>query len=178
MTGESGTGLLPLHITFNLPRTNQLVNPKWDSLLQEWRSSGNIRGLFANSFGLYLQDGYGSNLDLTDWLKETGAYDKTVKVFLDEQRNVLTVNFIVMLMDGVKSAVRLVDDVTTATSNRYVVVTDGSGNNKWDMKFFIAPSGVPTDSRPSGGKSGGGCHGLALGALLFLPCVPLILKRR
>jgi hypothetical protein len=179
MTGESGTGLLPLHITFNLPRTNQLVNPKWDSLLQEWRSSGNIRSLFANSFGLYLQDGYGNNLDLTNWLKDAGAYDKTVKVFLDEQRNVLTVNFIVMLMDGVKSAVRLVDDVTTATSNRYVVVMDGSGNNKWDMKFFIAPSGyVPTDSRPSGEKSGGGCHGLALGALLFLPCVPLILKRR
>jgi hypothetical protein len=178
MTGENGTGLLPLHITFNLPRTNQLVNPKWDSLLQEWRKSGNILNLFSNSFALYLQDSFGSNLDLTEWLKNAGAYDKTVKVFLDEQRNVLTVNFIVMLMDGARSAVRLVNDTTTATDNSYIVVMDGSGNNKWDMKFFVAPSGyVPTDSNPVSEKSGG-CNTAALGTLFFLPWVLVILKRR
>ncbi|MDR1376281.1 MAG: hypothetical protein LBJ22_02125 [Synergistaceae bacterium] len=140
MTGGSGSGLLPLHIMFNLPRTNQLVNPKWDSLLQEWRNSGNIRNLFANSFTLYLQDSNGDNLDLIPWLKGMGAYEKTVKVFLDEQRNVLTVNFIVMLMDGAKSTVRLVDDTTATTSNSYIVAMDGNGNNRWDKPLGIIHS--------------------------------------
>jgi hypothetical protein len=177
MTGENGTGLLPLHVTFNLPRMNQIMNPKWSTLVQEWRNTGAIANLFSNNFALYLQDSYGNNLDLTEWLKDNGAYDKTVKIFLDEQRNVITVNFIVMLMDGAKSTVRIVDDTTTITSNSYIVVMDGNANNKWDMKFFIAPSGyVPTNSGSSGEKSGGGCS--AVGTLILLFCVPVIMKRR
>ena len=181
MTGKNGTGLLPLHITFNLPRTNQLVNPQWDSLLQEWRNSGNIHSLFSSAFGLYLRDSDGNNLDLTEWLKSVDAYDKTVKVFLDEQRNVLTVNFIVMLMDGAQSAVRLVNDTTTVTDNTYIVVMDGNANNNWDMQFFVAPSGyVSTDHRAPSEKSGG-CNAVSLGTLLFvflLSCVSVMMKRR
>jgi hypothetical protein len=180
MTGRNGTGLLPLHITFNLPRTNQLVNPKWDSFLQEWRNSGNIRSLFSGAFGLYLQDSYGENLDLTEWLKNVDAYDKTVKVFLDEQRNVLTVSVIVMLMDGAQSTVRLVNDTTTVTDNSYIVAMDGNGNNKWDMKFFVAPSGYASTDHRSSGTTGSGCDagfGTLL-PLLLLSCVLVILKRR
>ncbi|MDR1977605.1 MAG: hypothetical protein LBQ42_02610 [Synergistaceae bacterium] len=180
MRGNNGSGLLPLHVTFNLPRANQLVSPKWDSLLQEWRGSGNIRNLFSSSFSVYLQDSYGKNLDLTEWLNDVEAHDKTVKVFLDEQRNVLTVSFIVMLMDGAKATARVVNDATTATNNTYVVVMDGNANNRWDMKFFVAPSAyAPTDHTPSGkASSGGGCDATALGAMLLLFCVPIILKRR
>jgi hypothetical protein len=181
MTGSGGAGLLPLHVTFNLPRSNQLVNPRWSALLEDWRKSGNIRNLFANSFGLYLQDNSGENLDLTEWLRSGGGYDKTVKVFLDEQRYVLTVSFIVMLMYRGGAAVRLVDDTTTPTSNSDNVAADGNANGKWDMRVFVAPASyIPTDrqepSVSSGG--GGGCDAVALGALLVLSCAPVIWKRR
>ena len=173
MTGNSGTGLLPLHVTFNLPRTNQLLGPKWDALLAEWRSTGDIKTLFAQDFSIYMQDAFGNNLDVLEWLKGQSAYPRTVKVFLDEQRNVLTVSFIVMLMDGSRSVVRLVNDKTTTTDNSYIVIMDGNANNRWDMKFFVAPSRyVPTDHGSSGGgDSGSGCRGQAsglLGSLLIL----------
>ncbi|MDR2137225.1 MAG: hypothetical protein LBO68_02950, partial [Synergistaceae bacterium] len=176
IAGSRGTGLLPLHIIFNLPRSNQLVNPHWASLLEEWRKSGNIRALFANAFGIYLQDSYGENFDLIEWLRDKGGYNETVKVFLDEQRDVLTVSFILMLTDSEKAAVRLVDDTTTVTSNSYIVAADGSANNRWDMKVFVAPARyLPTD-HPE--QDGSGCDVLSWGTLLFSFCVPVILKRR
>ena len=45
MTGKNNAGLLPLNVTFNLPKNNQLVAPKWSELLNEWRSTGTIRVL-------------------------------------------------------------------------------------------------------------------------------------
>jgi hypothetical protein len=174
----TGRGLLPLHVTFNLPRTNQLVYPRWDALLREWRSTGDIRDLFASSFGIYMQDAFGNNLDLTEWLKDRNAWDRTVKVFLDEQRNVLTVSFVVMLLDGAKATVRVVEDTTVATRHSYIVATDGNANGKWDMKFFVAPAGyVPTDRRETE-EGGSGCNMTTFGALLLLSCVSVLLKRR
>jgi len=175
-----GYGLLPLHVTFNLPRANQLVNPKWDTLLKEWRSTGNIRNLFANMFGIYLRNAWGKYFDLTEWLQKVDIYQKTVKVFLDEQRDVITVSFIVLMMDGPNSLVEYVEDSTPATLNTYITIMDGNHNNKWDMTFFVAPKGhVNTDHDHSGkhGHGGGGCN-IVFGALLFLACAPLILKRR
>ncbi|MDR1731491.1 MAG: hypothetical protein LBR61_05300 [Synergistaceae bacterium] len=181
LSGASRAGILPLHVTFNLPRSNQLVYPKWDELLKEWRETGEIRNTFISSFGLYMQDAFGNNLDLTDWLRNQGAYTKTVKVFLDEQRSVLTVSFIVLLADGPRSVVRLVNDTTTATSNSFIVAMDGSGDNKWEMTFFVASNGyVSTDRPQSKSSSGGGCNtGSAGFVLLMLPvCIPVIVKRR
>jgi hypothetical protein len=179
----AGSGLLPLHITFNVPRSNQLLSLRWNALLEEWRKSGNIRNLFANAFCLYLQDSHGENLNLTEWLQEQNGYDKTVKVFLDEQRNVLTISFIVMMMDSAKdsrAAVRLVNDTTPATSNSYIVAADGVVNGKWDMKVFVAPARAQSGRQESlsGSGSGGGCDTIVLGALLVLFCVPVILKGR
>jgi hypothetical protein len=169
-----GSGLLPLHVTFNLPRANQLVAPRWNALLQVWRSGGDIRSSFADAFELYLQNSFGNNLNLTEELKLKSAYDKTVKVFLDEQREVVTISFIVMLMDGAQAALRVVEDATVATRNSFIVVMDGNANRKWDMKFFVAPTGyVPTDREEPGEKSSSGCTALSLGSLLFLSCVPL-----
>ncbi len=169
MTGRGNAGLLPLNVTFNLPKGNQLVAPKWDALLREWRSTGTIRDTFASLFGIYLRDSYGNNLDLIRWLQKEGAYAKTVRVFLDEQRNVITVNFIAMLMDGPSSVVRLVNDKTTATDNTYIVAMDGDGNNKWNLTFFTAPANyVPTDNKPEKKDGGGGGCNAA-------PALPLIL---
>ncbi len=179
MTGSAGTGLLPLYVTFNLPRGNQLVAPKWDAFLKEWRDTGNVQSLFASTFSLYLQDAFGNNLDLVEWLKGQSAYAKTVKVFVDEQRSVLTVSFIVMLMDGPSATVRLVDDTTTSTNNSHIVVMDGNANNRWNMKFFVAPAGyVPTDRKPASDGGSSGCNGLTLGIVLLLACIPARIKWR
>lgn len=179
MTGSAGTGLLPLYLTFNMPRSNQLVAPKWDAFLKEWRDTGNVQSLFASTFSLYLQDGFGNNLDLVEWLRGQSAYAKTVKVFVDEQRSVLTVSFIAILMDGASATVRLVDDATTSTNNSHIVVMDGNANNRWDMKFFVAPAGyVPTDRKPPSDGGSSGCNGLTLGIVLLLACVPARIKWR
>lgn len=179
MSGSNGAGLLPLNVIFNLPRTNQLIAPKWDALLKEWRSTGTIRETFATLFGIYLQDSHGNNLDLIEWLKKESVYGKTVKVFLDEQRGVITIGFIAMLMDGSSSVVRLVNDKTTTTDNSYIVLMDGDSNSRWDMTFFIAPARyVPTDDKPSDDGGSSGCNAAPAGVVIMLACIPAFLKRR
>ncbi|MDR2175941.1 MAG: hypothetical protein LBO82_08430 [Synergistaceae bacterium] len=172
---SGGRGLLPLHVTFNLRRSNQLVNPHWDTLRDQWRQTGGIENIFTDYFSLYLQDSRGNNLDLIkDSLKD--AYGETVKVFLDEQNEVITVHFIALLMDGPRSSVQLVKDETTTTSNTHIVVMDGNDNGKWEMKFFAAPAGyIETDGGTGGG--GGGC-GVGLSIPAIAACVFAILKWR
>lgn len=174
------SGLLPLHITFNLPRSNQLVGPKWDALLKQWRETGDIRNLFASSFSVYLQDAFGKNLDLLKWLRDQDSYAKCVKVFLDEQRSVITVSLIVMLADGSTSRVRVVEDKSVTTDHAFIAIMDGNANNRWDMTFFTAPAGyVPTDRKDSDGGSSG-CNASEWGALLLLCVLPVrnLIKRR
>ncbi|GHS98716.1 hypothetical protein AGMMS50276_21030 [Synergistales bacterium] len=196
LTGNT-TGLLPIHVTMNLPKSNQIVSLVWDKLLDEARSSedGNIREIFSNYFSVFMRSEDGYNLDLIDWLKnrsgDTDAFRKTVKVFLDEQRNVITVHFIALMMDGGSApVVRIVNDSTiTPTENTYIIIRDGSKNNRWDMTFFTAPkSYVPTDGGGYGGgdgkrgSGGGGCDAVSFGggllALAMAFLAPVLLKRR
>ena len=69
-------------------------------LLAEWKRTGDIQNSFAKRFALYMRDTKDKNLDLTQWLRGKGVFDRVAKVFLDESRDCLTVSFIVMLMDG------------------------------------------------------------------------------
>ncbi|MDR1648864.1 MAG: hypothetical protein LBR71_01265, partial [Synergistaceae bacterium] len=176
---NGGRGLLPLHVTFNLRRTNQIVSQYgedlWENLRDEWRNSGNIEGMFSNYFSVYLQDAFGNNLNLFDFLSGKGAYEDTVKVFFDEQREVITIHFIALLLDGPNSSVRLVKDTTPATDNTYIAAMDGSENGRWEMKFFVAPARyVETDRRRGNGS---GC-GVGLGISAFLACASAILAWR
>jgi hypothetical protein len=174
-------GLLPLHVTFNLPRSNQIVNLRWDALLREWRATGDIRDIFAELFSVYFRDGGGKNLNLLEWLKQQTdktLYARTVKVFLDEERELLTVSFVVLLADGGSSAVRVVEDATVATRHSYIAAWDGSADRKWSLQIFAAPAAyVPTDRETEDG-GGGGCAAWAgFGVLSLLPLLLLQLKR-
>lgn len=151
-------GLLPLHITMNLPRSNRFVAPKWDSLLTEWRRTGSIKNVFSDNFSLYSHDAEGNSVDLFKWLKGKGAFERTVKVFMDEEKECVTVSFIVMLMDGRERTMALVQDKTVTTDNGYLVMKDGSPNGKWDMAFFTAPIGYVSSAAPPSGGGGGGCN--------------------
>ncbi|MDR1915583.1 MAG: hypothetical protein LBQ58_03295, partial [Synergistaceae bacterium] len=172
MISEDVAGLLPMHVTFNLPRSNRYIAPRWNTLLNEWKTSGSITNLFSNMFSLYIHDASGYEINVTNWLRDRGILPRALKVFADEVNGCVTVSFIVMITDSDGTDLTLVDDKSSmsGTDNSYLVVRDGNRNDMWDMTFFVAP----TDSTSSGGspggdqQSGGGGGGCDAGVPLFV----------
>lgn len=199
--GADSEGILPVHVTFNIPVTMVGDNAWWNEMLKVWRNTGRIEDMFANKYDLYLRAGENNVWNLTQELHDKGYYNELVKVFLDEDRGrvtqdnfsgLLTVSFIVMLMDGTRDGKRpelsIVADSSVNQQNNYIVVRDGTQDNRWNMTFFVAPSGWQdnpshgTDGNTerqqgtsSGGSGGGGCEAFGLSALL---AASLIIRRR
>lgn len=186
----SSEGMLPLHVTFNLPKTNLQVSPHWNEMLLQWRQTGDVHDLFAKYFSVFLMSRKTGQKDnpwnLVQELESRGVFSDQIKVFVDEEREVLTVSFIVMLMDGTRDGVRpaltLVEDTSVSASNTFMIVRDGWADQTWGMTFFVAPAGYTdnSDNTTSGNISsssgGGGCSaGLGAGALL---AVAVLLRRR
>lgn len=164
VSAKDTKSLLPLHITFKMPRSNRFIAPKWDALLTEWKRSGRIRTLFGNSFTVYISNSDGKSLDLFNWLRGKGMFDKTVKVFLDEQKECITVSFIAMLVDGGERKIGLAQDKSVTTDNSYIVIQDGTKNDRMDLTFFTAPTEYVPDTGPDTGGGGGGCSGATTAA--------------
>ena len=171
---SNGTeGMLPLHVTFNLPRTDLQVGPHWDEMLVRWHETGDVHDLFAKYFSVFLlsrKDGEEDNpWDMVQELVRQGAYFDQVKVFMDEDREVITVSFIVMLMDGTRDGSRpalyLVEDKSNSVSNQFMIVRDGHADNTWNLVFYVAPAGYTendggsSSAKTSSSSSGGGCDG-------------------
>lgn len=181
---EGSEGMLPLHVTFNLPRTHLLVAPRWNALLQQWHDTGDIRSSFAHDFSLYLRSGEENDWNLIQELNKQGYYEKLVKVFLDEQRGVITASFVAMLMDGTRDgtrpALRVVPDKTSTTDNDFLVLRDGTFDNRWKLTFYVAPAEYKEnpDAPKKTDKSGGGCNGLGLGAAAFLSAAAAALTKQ
>ena len=192
-------GMLPLHITFNIPIT-QLGADAWNAILREWRRSGSIVDTFNDYYNIYLlttTDGQANPWNLSQHMEN---YPSQIKVFLDDQRGritqdndrgLITVSMIVMLMDGTRDGVRpelsVVSDTTNSQESEYIVIRDGKNDNKWLMTFYIAPSQefINPDttnnnnnnnnmSHESGG--GGGCNA-GFGIMIFA-AVYAFMKRR
>lgn len=189
---SSTEGLFPIHITINIPVT-LIQDRDWlNAVLEEWRRSGKISDTFADKFHIYLltsTDGQPNPWNLTQELITKGVYDDQIKVFYDEgrgrittdnDRGVITVSFIVMLLDGTRDGYRpelsIVADNSTEQDNNYIVLRDGRADNKWSMTFFIAPANYivnPDSSSSTGGQistpisttggGGGGCNAFGLG---------------
>ena len=163
--------------------------PKWEGLLDQWHETGDIKSVFARNFSLYLRSGEENDWNLIQELEKQGYYDKLVKVLLDEQRGVITVSFIAMLMDGTRDgtrpALQVVPDRTTTTENDFLVLRDGEFDNRWNLTFYAAPAEYKqnpitpgtggSDSEKSGG---GGCDSLGLGMMGLLAAALLIRKGR
>ena len=197
-------GLLPLHITMNIPLTS-INADTWNTLLKELDRQDNnayIGDVFADYYNLFAMADGGNVWNLTQELQDKGAYDGQVKVFLDTERGkitadtyrgVLTVSFIVMLMDGTidgeRPALRIVPDVSndgTANYNaEYVVIRDGKADNKWNMTFFLAPRDyvvnpdTSTETQPTTGNTGssGGGGGCEIGTGIFALAVIFMLRK-
>ena len=191
---RTGTeGMLPLHITFNLPKTNLYVSQYWDSLLEEWYETGDIHDSFAQAFSVYLlsrKTGQPDNpWDMVQEMIRQGAYNDQVKVFMDEDRGVITVSFIAMLMDatrdGARPALYLVPDQTATTNNTFMIVRDGWKDDTWNLTFYVAPAGykendyVPgsQDTNTDGGGSSGCNAGIGLSGLSALAMTAALRRR-
>jgi hypothetical protein len=176
-------GLLPLYVTLKIPSTNSSMISRWTSLLTRWREYGSIKTQFANNFSLYVHYPDGTNLDLFDWLQRNNNFDRVIKVFLDEELEVVTVSFIVMLMDGESKTIAVVEDSTSAGDNGFIVMRDGNANERWDTTFLTAPvgyiqaepgTGDQGDGSGSGGGGGGGCGVGASALAIFLLCAAVV----
>lgn len=179
-------------------------------MLKVWRDTGRIEDMFANKYDLFLRAGENNVWNLTQELSKTqnrGAYNELVKVFFDEERGartqdnysgLITVSFIVMLMDGTRDGVRpelsIVEDNSVSQQNNYIVIRDGEADNRWNMTFFVAPSGWqdnPTTVQPQteipnesgsqgvgGSSGGGGCSSFGAVCVIALSAALMIRARR
>ena len=197
-------GIMPLHITFNIPVTLVQGNTWWNEMLQEWHSSGRIEAKFAEKYNLYLRSSNGRLLNLTQELEDKSVYDSAVKVFYDDERGVvtrdnvsgvLTVSLMAMMMNGTRDGERpelsIVSDDSNLQQNNYIVIRDGVSDSKWNMSFLIAPAGWydnpnrqvvnnnnnnAGNNNSTGSSGGGGCGVLAvIPALLVL--IPAMRKK-
>lgn len=206
--GNGSEGIFPLHITFNIPVTLVNDNAWWNEMLKVWRNTGRIEDMFANKYDLYLRAGSNNVWNLTQELKAKGYYNELVKVFLDDERGrltqdnysgLITVSFIVMLMDGTRDGLRpelsIAPDNSVSQQNNYIIVRDGNLDNRWNMTFFVAPSGwqdnptSPDTNNNSGnetgskgvtggGSGGGGCEMSAVSGIFALLGAVFMIRRR
>ncbi len=167
-SGMRGTneGMLPLHITFNLPITG-INDSEWlNNLMQAWRNTGTIEEIFANKYELYLmvtKNGVNNIWNMTQELKRKGHYNDIVKVFFDDERpastqdndrGLITVSFMTMLMNGTRGnddrpALQIVSDSSNVQQNNYMILKDGVNDSSWNMTFFVAPTGWSTNNNIS-----------------------------
>ncbi|MBQ7592717.1 MAG: hypothetical protein IJU48_00010 [Synergistaceae bacterium] len=197
LRSSSSEGMLPMHITINIPVT--LINNRtwWNNLVDEWRSSGHIEDTFADSYELYLMAEDNNIWNLSQELREKGLYNDQLKVFFDEDRGritqdnyrgVITVSFIAMLLDGTRDGVRpelsIVSDDSVDQENKYIVIRDGKLDNKWNMTFFIAPAGFfenpgsERNNNANSGSTGGGGGGCSAGMLGIIGLAVVFMKRK
>ena len=154
---SSTEGLLPLHITFNIPIT-LIKDEQWlNDLIDTWNDSGRIENLFAEKYEIVLLTETNGELNpwnLTQELQRKGCYETQVKVFYDEDRGtttsdnakgLITVSLIAMLMDGTRDGTRpqlsIATDHAIDADKEYIIIRDGIADNKWNMTFFISEAG-------------------------------------
>jgi hypothetical protein len=180
------TGILPLHVTINLPAGNRFIGPLWDNLAEEFKKNGSARDLFAENFSLYSYSAAGRRTDLFEWLMNNSALEKIVKVFVDEEKGCLTLSFIVMLTDG-GANIRTLHDASAVSnySCDYLAMGDGNEDNVWDIAFYVAPltgspggEGAPGDGESSGSSGGGGCGAEGVSAGFLLPAFLALALRK
>ena len=201
-------GILPLHIVMNIPLTT-VGAEIWNTLLQnldQQENSAYIGDAFADYFNIFVMAEGGNVWNLTQELQDKGVYEQLVKVFLDTERGkmtadsyrgIVTVSFIVMLMDGTRdgerpelSIVPDISDTSDISDANYIVIRDGKSDNKWNMTFFIAPANYtvnPDEPEPvepvepitgETGTSSGGGGGCEVGTGIFLSAAAVIIMLR
>ncbi len=200
-------GILPVHITFNIPVTN-IEDRDWLNQIIMLNNSGNrLEDAFFEKYQISLlteTDSKANPWNLSQELQKLNQYNKQIHVYYnpdtgsstrDNEKGVITVSFIAMLMDGTRDGVRpelsVVADHSITSDNDYIVIRDGNKDDRWKMTFFIAPAGYndnpATTSNVSAGtsstsSSGSGCGTVRpeifAGILLLVLCLPFVKRER
>ena len=200
-------GILPVHITFNIPVTN-IEDRDWLNQIIMLNNSGNrLEDAFFEKYQISLlteTDSKANPWNLSQELQKLNQYNKQIHVYYnpdtgsstrDNEKGVITVSFIAMLMDGTRDGVRpqlsVVADHSITSDNDYIVIRDGNKDDRWKMTFFIAPAGYndnpATTSNVSAGtsstsSSGRGCGTVRpeifAGILLLVLCLPFVKRER
>ena len=167
-------GLLPVHIRFNIPVT-KISDRTWLNELIEAHNSGlPLEDIFFEKYQISLLTETNSQpnpWNLSQELLYKNQYNKQINVFYDpdkgsssqdNDKGVITVSFIAMLMDGTRDGVRpelsIVEDHSITSDNDYIIIRDGNKDDRWKMTFLIAPTGYydnPTTSNSSSGSNSG-----------------------
>lgn len=196
LRSSTDEGMLPVHVTLNIPVT--LIDDRtWlNDMITKSRNGEYLENTFLEKYHLYLltqTNGVDNIWNLSQELETKGQYNNQIKVFFDNDRGVsntdndrgvITVSFIAMLMDGTRDGRRpelsIVEDHSITSDNDYIIIRDGINDNKWKMTFFVAPagykdnsnSGTNSNTTSSGttgtklsGSSGGGCS--VMGNIFF-----------
>ena len=203
-TGDD-EGMLPLHIRFNIP-VSKISDRTWLNQLIDAQNEGQaLEDLFFEKYQISLlteTDSQANPWNLSQELLYKNQYNKQINVFYDpdkgsssqdNDRGVITVSFIAMLMDGTRDGVRpelsVVEDHSITSDNDYIIIRDGNKDDRWKMTFLIAPTGyydnptasgsgsntigTGTNSATGTGSSGDGCNlvrsdGLGVSSILLL----------
>ncbi len=164
-------------------QSNRYVTLKWNAMLDQWKRTGDISDVFFDFFRLYMHANDGTEIDLSQWLKNQGLYASNVKVFMDEEKKCITVSLIAMLVDSKKKAsTTLLSDKTTTTDRKYLTIWDGNRDDRWDMTLYVSyiePQTPNPTPGPDGGGGGGGCNaGLPLAAGMIAVALLVLGKRK
>lgn len=165
-------GLLPVHIRFNIPIT-KISDRTWlNELIEAHKSGLPLEDIFFEKYQISLLTETNSQANpwnLSQELLYKNQYNKQINVFYDpdkgsssqdNDKGVITVSFIAMLMDGTRDGVRpelsIVEDHSITSDNDYIIIRDGNKDDHWKMTFLIAPTGYydnPTSSSSGSGAS-------------------------
>ena len=163
-------GLLPVHIRFNIPVT-KISDRTWLNELINAQNSGQaLEDIFFEKYQISLLTETNSQANpwnLSQELLYKNQYNKQINVFYDpdkgsstqdNDKGVITVSFIAMLMDGTRDGVRpelsVVEDHSITSDNDYIIIRDGNKDDRWKMTFLVAPTGYYDNPSTSGSSSG------------------------
>ncbi len=152
LRGDDYEAMVPLLVTFNIPFGYRNTGTWVNDMLWSWYKNGegddDLVSLFLQNFSVGLLSTV--NVDNTRRycnLREELSlddYKDQIKIFMDEDRHVITISFIIMLMDGTatqgKPTIRLVEDSGTNRSNKFMIVRDGKADDEWNLTFYVAPA--------------------------------------
>lgn len=204
LRANNGEGMLPVHIRFNIPVT-KISDRTWLNTLIDAQNSGKrLEDIFFEKYQISLLTETNSKnnpWNLSQELLYKNQYNKQIHVYYDpdkgsssrdNDKGIITVSFIAMLMDGTRDGVRpelsVVEDHSVESDNDYIVIRDGNKDDRWKMTFLIAPAGyydnpssgtTATSGNSGSSKSGssGGCEVLGFGFALIGAALFAFLRR-
>ncbi|MDR1731489.1 MAG: hypothetical protein LBR61_05290 [Synergistaceae bacterium] len=184
---SSGVALLPVHIRMRVSRKEAPLVNQWDAI----ENADSVISALANICAVWVRSDATAERDMNLFttLRNRGySVERCVQAFTYE--DFVYIDFIVLIADAVSqnTGKTAFCEVVQDDGVPYILIGDGAADGKIDLSFFVAPAGeapslddpaTPTTPVSPGSGGGGGCSGgIPAGAVLLLPVLSTILRRR